>query len=197
MAVDNVRRQRRKTNHRSRRMALPFSTRLWRRVARIILENDTDQALDYESEDMSLELMVVTAPFSQIRANPMAWALFMRGYEVGRHFMTVGDPQQNHEQDLLAFQSVALWQNHLMSEESTPPVVMEVERGPLMQTMEAADIPAEMMLEEGSVEEMVTLPINDSLSPWRWEVLASMEEPQSTPTEVEQAHVPSANEDST
>jgi len=201
MAEGSARRQfkRRGTNRRSRRIALPFSTRLWRQVARRILENDTDQDLDDESEDMSLELMVVTAPFSQIRANPMAWALFMRGYEVGRHFMqmTAGDLQQNHEQDLSAFQSAAPCQNQLMLEESASPVVREVERGPAMQVVEAADIPAEIMVEKGSVEELMTLSINDSLSQWPEEILSLVEEPRSTSPEVEQAHVLLANEDLT
>jgi len=139
--------------------------------------------------------MVSTAPFSQIRANPMAWTLFMRGYEVGRHFMdmTTGDLQQSHEHDLRALQSAAPWQNQ-MSEDSTPSVVRDVERGLVV---EAAFTPSDVVVVEDSVEAVVTLSIDDPLQPWLDEALSLIEESQSTPTEAEQAHVPSVVEDST
>jgi len=166
-------------------------------VARRILENDPDEDLD-ESEDQSLEFMVGTAPFSQIRANPMAWALFMRGYEVGRHFrqMTTGDLQQDHGHDPREFQHAAPWQNQI-SEMSTPSVDRYVERGLEVQVMEATATPAVMVVVEEAEEEIVTLSVDDALSPWLEDVLALMEEPQSTPTEAEHAHVPSAVEDLT
>lgn len=197
MVVGGVRRRlrRRGTNHRSRRLRLPFSTQQWRQVARRILENDSDRSLDDELEDQSLELMVSTAPFSQIRANPMAWTLFMRGYEVGRHIMqmTTGDLQQSHEHDLRSHQSAAQWQNQ-MPEDSTPSVVSDVER---VLVMEAASTPSDVVMVEESVEAIVTLPIDASLLPWLDEALSLMNEPQSMPTDSEQAHVPSEVEDLT
>lgn len=190
MVVGGVGRRlrRRGTNHRSGRIRLPLSTHLWRQVVRRILENDSDRALDDELDDQSLELMVGTAPYSQIRANPMAWALFMRGYEVGRHFtqMTTDHLQQNHEHDLRAIQSAAPWQNQ-MSEESTSSVVRNVEREVVVQLGEDATTPAEMVGLEESVEEIVTGYIDNALSPWQEDILALMEEPQSMSTEAEQA----------
>jgi len=153
--------------------------------------NNTDQALNNESEDRRLELMVGTAPFSQIRANPMAWALFMRGYEVGRHFTltTAVDLQQNQEPNLDALQFATPWLNQTV-EESTPLV-----RGPVLQAQVETDTPAEIVAIENLVDEVVTLSEDDALSPWLEEALTLMEESRSILTEVDQAHVLSVIEE--
>jgi len=207
MVVGHIRRRlkRRHTNRQSQHeITFPLPTHLWRRVARRILENSvhvniTDQALNNESEDRRLELMVSTAPFNQIRANPMAWALFMRGYEVGRHFTltTAVDLQQNQEPNLHALQFATPWFNQV-AEESTPSLVRDTVGAPVLQEQVETDIPAEMALIGDLVDEVVTLSADDALSPWLEETLTLMEESQSMPTEVEQAHdVLSAIEDST
>jgi len=171
-------------------------------VARRILENsvcvnNTNQAFNNEAEDRRLELMVGTAPFSQIRASPMAWSLFMRGYEVGRHFMqtTAVNLQQNQEPDPHVLQFATPWLNQ-MAEESTPSVARETVRGLVLQAQVETDTPVEMVPIEELVEDVVTLSTDDALSPWLEEALTQMEESQSMPTEMEQAHVPST-EDST
>jgi len=99
--------------------------------------------------------MVVTAPFSQIRANPMAWALFIRGYEVGRHFTQTSaiDLQQNQEPNLDALQFVTPWLNQMI-EESTPSVVRDTVRGPVLQAQVETDTPAEMVAIENLVDEV-------------------------------------------
>lgn len=206
MVVGDIRRRlkRRRTNSQPRHeIMFPLPTHLWRRVARRILENsvsvnNTDQALNNESEDRRLELMVGTAPFSQIRANPMAWALFMRGYEVGRHFTqtTAVNLQQNQEPNLDALRFAAPWLNQMV-EESTPSVVRSTVRGPVLQAEVETDTLAEMVAIENLVDEVVTLSSDDALSPWLEEALTLMEESQSIPTDVDQAHVSSVIEDLT
>lgn len=80
----------------NRRRPLTLPTHLLRQMARRICQNssewvdDTNRTLKNDLEIKSLELMVATAPLNHIRANSMTWAIFMRGFEVGRYLMQMG-----------------------------------------------------------------------------------------------------------
>jgi len=92
--------------------------------------NDTVQVFEDDPDERMLEVMVATAPMAQIQANPIAWALFMRGFEVGCYLMDMSDDEQeSQEQD--PHEQIADPRINQMSEEIVPSMVMEM----LMETV--------------------------------------------------------------
>jgi len=210
MVESGVRNRKKRSDTANRRRRphriLPLPTPLLRRMARRMsqsseLVNDTVQVLDNDTEIRNLESMVATAPLTLIRANPMTWTLFMRGFGVARYLMQMGSDLQRgrQEQDPHA-QSEALQHNPPTTEELIPLSVLLAlsADGESTSTVQDLDLFAETLeaeptspgvvpsLEEGRLREMdasveeAVIPIDeDTMSPWFEEALADVDQPES------------------
>ncbi|KAF0759229.1 hypothetical protein FWK35_00030022 [Aphis craccivora] len=193
-------------NRRQPHGILPLPTPLLRRTARIMsrsseLVNDTVRNPDNDTEIRNLESMVATAPLTLIRANPMTWTLFMRGFRVARYLMQMGsDLQQAQQEQDPHTQSEAARHNPPTTEERTPLSVLlalsangestsTVQDLDLFdETLEAVPTSPEVvpLLDEGHIREMDTsveeavIPVDeDTMPPWFEEALAEVDQPES------------------
>lgn len=210
MVESGVRSRTKRSNTANRRQPhgiLPLPTPLLRRMARIMsqnsqLVNDTVRVPDNDTEIRNLESMVATAPLTHIRANPMTWTLFMRGFRVARYLMQMDSDLQRgrQEQDPHTHSEAPRGHNPPTTEQLIPLSVLLAlsADGESTSTVEDLDLFAETLEAEptslevvpslderrlremdASVEEAV-IPIDeDTMPPWFEEALAQVDRPES------------------